>query len=71
MVQEELTSGRPVPSWLERTDLTGRVIGMPRREEIDPDIREDLIVQFYSGCVSRLSGHILHSSLSLDLFLEG
>ena len=48
VVQEEMASGRPVPPWLERTDLTGRVIELPRRENIDPDIREDMIVEFYS-----------------------
>ncbi|MES4786723.1 MAG: 30S ribosomal protein S4, partial [Nitrospiraceae bacterium] len=48
LVQQELQQGRSLPSWLTREDRIGRVIGTPRREEIDPDIREDLIVEFYS-----------------------
>ncbi len=48
VVEEELRSGRPLPSWLAREDATGRVIGLPRREDIDADIREDLIVEFYA-----------------------
>jgi small subunit ribosomal protein S4 len=48
VVQEELESGRPLPSWLSRENGVGRVIGLPRREEIDADIREDLIVEFYT-----------------------
>ncbi len=49
VVQEELRTGRRVlPSWLERSDGGGRVIGYPRREDSDADIREDLIVEFYA-----------------------
>jgi small subunit ribosomal protein S4 len=38
-----------LPSWLVREDSLGRVIGTPRREEVDAGIREQLIVEFYSG----------------------
>src|SRR5262249_10763359 len=49
VVQEETqTSRRVMPSWLERGDGGGRVIGYPRREDSDADIREDLIVEFYA-----------------------
>ncbi len=49
VVQEELKTGRRVmPSWLERDGSAGRVIGYPRREDSDADIREDLIVEFYA-----------------------
>ncbi|HEY8492027.1 MAG TPA: 30S ribosomal protein S4 [Dehalococcoidia bacterium] len=49
VVQEELESGPAVlPSWLVREGATGRVVGMPRREDADADIREDLIVEFYA-----------------------
>jgi len=40
--------GIPVPEWLERVDGTGHVVREPRREEIDADIQEQLIVEFYS-----------------------
>jgi small subunit ribosomal protein S4 len=49
VVQEEMQAGRRVmPSWLERGDGGGRVIGFPRREDSDADIRENLIVEFYA-----------------------
>jgi small subunit ribosomal protein S4 len=49
VVQEEMRTGhRVMPSWLERVDGVGRVIGYPRREDSDADIREDLIVEFYA-----------------------
>ncbi len=49
VVQEEMRTGRRVmPSWLERGDGGGRVIGYPRREDSDADIREDMIVEFYA-----------------------
>jgi small subunit ribosomal protein S4 len=49
VVQEETRAGRRVlPTWLERGDGGGRVIGYPRREDSDADIREDLIVEFYA-----------------------
>ena len=49
VVQEEMqTSARVMPSWLARGDGGGRVIGFPRREDSDADIREDLIVEFYA-----------------------
>jgi small subunit ribosomal protein S4 len=49
VVQEEMRTGRRVmPSWLARGDGGGRVIGYPRREDSDADIREDMIVEFYA-----------------------
>lgn len=46
---EDLAQERPpVPDWLERDDGRGRVVREPRRQEIDPDIDEQLIVEFYS-----------------------
>jgi len=47
-VQELVETGTPVPSWLERRDGGGIVLQEPKREEIDPDIQERLIVEFYS-----------------------
>jgi len=37
-----------VPPWLSRDGLNGQVIGSPRREDAEPDINEQLIVEFYS-----------------------
>ena len=41
---------RAVPDWLSRdeTSLSGRVLSMPRREDIDVAINEQLIVEYYS-----------------------
>ena len=46
-VQELAESKVPIPSWLEKRDGGGVVVQEPKREEIDPDIRERLIVEFY------------------------
>lgn len=48
-VREALAT-RParLPSWLMREGVVGQVIGTPQRGELDPDIREQLIVEFYS-----------------------
>ncbi len=42
--------GVDMPSWLRTTDQKdgGSVVAMPTREEINPDIDEQLIVEFYS-----------------------
>jgi small subunit ribosomal protein S4 len=37
-----------MPEWLERKGAVGRVKRLPKREEIDGDINEQLIVEFYS-----------------------
>lgn len=47
-VQVLTESPPPIPRWLERQDGIGRVVRDPEREEIDPDIEEQLIVEFYS-----------------------
>ena len=46
---QELTEGKPpIPGWLEKRDGGGVVLREPNREEIDPDIQERRIVEFYS-----------------------
>lgn len=41
---------RNTPDWLRlnAADLAGDVVSMPRREDAEPDINEQLIVEFYS-----------------------
>jgi small subunit ribosomal protein S4 len=41
---------RPVPEWLSRDDetMSGRVMALPGREDIDVTLDEQLIVEFYS-----------------------
>lgn len=46
---QDLDQDRPlVPDWLERREGGGHVVREPRREEIDHDFDEQLIVEFYS-----------------------
>ena len=47
-VQELTETSQLVPGWLEKRDGGGVVVREPNREEIDPDIEERRIVEFYS-----------------------
>ena len=42
--------GRPAPKWLEfdAEKLTGKVVALPEREDIDLTIEEHYIVELYS-----------------------
>jgi small subunit ribosomal protein S4 len=46
----EFTSHNPVPAWLQvdRDAMTGRVLSLPRRDEINLPVNEQLIVELYS-----------------------
>ena len=47
----QTSGGRGRPSWLEIANtekLVGRIVAMPRREDIDQNINEQLIVELYS-----------------------
>jgi len=46
----EISKGRRIPQWLEMDaeKMEGKVIALPSREEIDTQINEQLIVEFYS-----------------------
>lgn len=46
----DLTQAVPVPEWVEvdRDKLTGSVSRVPEREELDPQVNEQLVVEFYS-----------------------
>jgi len=39
---------RKIPEWLQRRAAVGKIKRFPEREEIDTDINENLIVEFYS-----------------------
>ena len=47
-VQEMTETNPPIPGWLEKRKAGGVVIRQPNRDEIDPDIQEQRIVEFYS-----------------------
>lgn len=46
----EANSSRVVPKWLDmdKNNLTGKVIAMPQRDDIDFEVEEHLIVELYS-----------------------
>lgn len=44
----ENLSTTSAPEWLSRDGLSGKVVGLPRREDAEPDINPQLIVEFYS-----------------------
>lgn len=46
----QILGERPVPNWLslDPEQMSGKVLNLPTREEIDTPIREQLIVEFYS-----------------------
>lgn len=46
----EANASRPVPQWLDadKNQLTAKVVRVPAREDIDMDIEEQQIVEFYS-----------------------
>ena len=37
-----------IPKWLEKKAAVGRIAGLPGRDEIESDINEQLIVEYYS-----------------------
>lgn len=47
-VQELVQTKTPVPGWLEPRNGGGLIVREPNRDEIDPDIQEQRIVEFYS-----------------------
>jgi small subunit ribosomal protein S4 len=49
-LKEVVESSRPVPKWLEFSaeKLTGKVIALPSREDVDLQVKEHLIVELYS-----------------------
>lgn len=46
----EANSAKPVPQWLEsnKEQMTAKVVALPKREDIDLDVEEHLIVELYS-----------------------
>ena len=46
----KLAEARTIPRWIERDTekLSGKVILMPERQDIDASINEQLIIEYYS-----------------------
>ncbi|MBI1872035.1 30S ribosomal protein S4 [Candidatus Collierbacteria bacterium] len=47
-VVEAIKAESAVPSWLSRKAVVGKLERLPRRDEIEADIKENLIIEFYS-----------------------
>lgn len=47
-VVEAIKAESAVPSWLSRKAIVGKLERLPRRNEIEADIKENLIIEFYS-----------------------
>ena len=44
----EEVKGRGVPEWLQVEGMTGRIVSLPTREQINLPVQEQLIVELYS-----------------------
>ncbi|MCE5200655.1 MAG: 30S ribosomal protein S4 [Armatimonadota bacterium] len=46
----EASGGRPLAAWLQfdANQFRGSIVSLPKRDEIDTDVQESLIVEFYS-----------------------
>jgi small subunit ribosomal protein S4 len=46
----DVAEAKTVPAWLERDlkDLSGKISKMPERSDIDANLNEQLIVEYYS-----------------------
>ena len=47
-VKKSLEEAGTLPQWLERKATVGKVLRLPNREEMEPSINEQLIVEYYS-----------------------
>jgi small subunit ribosomal protein S4 len=47
---QQFASGQPAPAWLsiDRQNLSGKVLSLPKRDEINLPVNEQLIVELYS-----------------------
>ena len=48
VIREEMLTRGVTVSWLGRDGARAHITGIPQREDIESDIREDLIVEFYA-----------------------
>ncbi|MFA5932784.1 MAG: 30S ribosomal protein S4 [Microgenomates group bacterium] len=47
-VRKSLSSDQTLPEWLERKATVGKVLRLPKRDEMEQGINEQLIVEYYS-----------------------
>lgn len=47
-IKKNLDENPDVPAWLERKGLSGKILRLPERDEMEKGISEQLIVEFYS-----------------------
>lgn len=47
-VQKNLADNNSIPAWLERKATVGKILRQPAREEMESQVSEQLIVEYYS-----------------------
>lgn len=47
-VKKTLSENQTLPLWLEKKATVGKVLGLPKREDMEQSIDEQLIVEYYS-----------------------
>ncbi len=47
-IKKNLDENPDVPAWLERKGLSGKIVRLPERDEMEKGVSEQLIVEFYS-----------------------
>ena len=47
-IKKNLDENPDVPVWLERKGLSGKILRLPERDEMEKGVSEQLIVEFYS-----------------------
>jgi len=48
LITENLEQGHPTPAWLSRKAIVGKVLRPPTLDEVDTNIKYNLIIEFYS-----------------------
>ena len=47
-IKKSLEESETLPEWLERKATVGKVLRLPAREEMEPGVNEQMIVEYYS-----------------------
>lgn len=47
-IKAALSASAVIPAWLRRDEASAQVVALPERADVEDDIREDLIVEYYA-----------------------
>jgi small subunit ribosomal protein S4 len=47
-IKAALSASAVIPAWLRRDEASAQVVALPERADVEGDIREDLIVEYYA-----------------------